>query len=98
MAASFGTNSAPTLPNACPSLRASEMAGVSVPAAVSGPRTAYHVLSVRSEFPASLKGDKRLAGRFRRHVESMRQEGLIQTGTIKTPARRYIDILKCANA
>ena len=37
---------------------ASIQAGVLVPAAVSGKRTSYHVLSVRPEFPATLKGDK----------------------------------------
>jgi len=48
--------------------------GIPVPAAMQGPRTAYLVLSLRAEFPASLKGStKPQRARFRRHIETLRQ-------------------------
>lgn len=57
-------------------LRASIAAGVTVPAAASGQRTAYLVLSVRKEFPKGLEGP---AGRrrFWRRVEELRAMGAV---------------------
>jgi hypothetical protein len=48
--------------------------GISIPAALQGPRTAFQVLSLRPEFPESLRGGGRAkSGRFRRHIETLRQ-------------------------
>ncbi len=49
-------------------------AGIVIPAAMQGPRTSYLVLSQRQEFPASLRGrDRAKTGRFRVHIEVLRQ-------------------------
>lgn len=54
-------------------------AGIVVPAALHGPRTIYAVLTIRPEFPESLRGtgagEKR---RLRRHIEELRQLHLIE--------------------
>jgi len=47
-----------------------------VPTAMQGPRTAFHVISIRPNFPKTLRG-KTAARRFRRHIEEMRQLHLI---------------------
>lgn len=44
-----------------------------VPAAVQGPRTAYHVLSQRAEFPDTMRSGKPAKRRFWRQIESLRQ-------------------------
>ena len=44
-----------------------------VPAAMQGPRTAHHVLSLRPEFPDSLRAGKPAVRRFRRQIEALRQ-------------------------
>lgn len=54
-------------------------ASLTVPAAMQGPSTAYLTLSLRPEFPASLKGpggQKRK--RFRRQIEELRQSRAIE--------------------
>ncbi len=59
------------------SIKACAEAGVTVPAALQGPRTAFHVLSVRPEFPASLKAGGAARRRFLRQLEGLRQLGAI---------------------
>lgn len=55
--------------------------GVSVPAAASGPRTAYHVLSAATEFPDTLKRrGKPERARFWRLIEFLRQSGALVPG------------------
>jgi len=55
-------------------MKACAAAGVIVPAALQGPRTAYLVLSQQPEFPASLRGKGRpKTARFLRHIENLRQ-------------------------
>ena len=55
------------------------VAGISVPAAMQGPRTAYLVLSLRPEFPDSLrKSNPATKGRFRRRIEELRQSRAIE--------------------
>jgi len=49
-----------------------------VPAAASGQRTAFHVLSARPEFPDSLRDGAAGRRRFWRHIEAMRQFGAIE--------------------
>src|SRR3989304_3986833 len=46
---------------------------VIVSAAMQGPQTAHHVLSLRPEFPDSLRAGKPAVRRFRRHIEALRQ-------------------------
>jgi hypothetical protein len=51
-----------------------EQAGIVVPTATQGKRTAFNVLSLRSEFPESSRGS---AGRFWGQIEALRQIRLI---------------------
>ena len=52
--------------------------GIEVPAAMSGPRTGYAVLSATPEFPDTLKrGGRASVRRFRRCIESLRQSGAL---------------------
>lgn len=62
-----------------------------VPAAMTGPRTALHVLSARPELPISLRSGKASARRFWRHVEEMRQLLLIEESTYRR-ANRHIAV------
>lgn len=55
---------------------------VSVPTAMTGPRTAYHVLSIRPEFPGSLRSGKASKPRFREQIERLRAMGAIVETTI----------------
>jgi len=56
--------------------------GISVPAASTGQRTAYHVLSAHAEFPESLKGPTGRT-RFKRMVEEMRHAGDIKVQAVR---------------
>jgi len=49
-----------------------------VPAAASGQRTAFHVLSARPEFPHSLRDGAAGRRRFWRHIEALRQFGSVE--------------------
>lgn len=53
-------------------IKACTDAAEGVPAAMTGPRTAFHVLKVRPDFPASLCIDRAGTRRFWRHVEELR--------------------------
>ena len=53
-------------------------AGIVVPAAMTGPRTAYHVLSARPDFPANMRDGRPSVRRFWREIEQMRQSRLIE--------------------
>ncbi len=44
-----------------------------VPAAAQGPRTAFHVLSIRPEFPENLRSGTPAKRRFWRHIEELRR-------------------------
>jgi hypothetical protein len=44
-----------------------------VPAAMSGPNTAFNVLTLRAEFPTTLRSGKPGRKRFWRHIEALRQ-------------------------
>ncbi len=48
-----------------------------VPAAMLGPRTAFHVLSLRPEFPETLRAGRAGIRRFRRQIEELRQSRTI---------------------
>lgn len=53
-------------------LRSAGAANVAVPAATTGPRTAYHVLSAQAGFPESLRAGRPSVRRFWRHLEALR--------------------------
>jgi hypothetical protein len=88
-------------------LLACATAGISVPAAMQGPRTAYFVLSERPEFPESLRGGTRpKTRRFARHVEALRQSRFITESSIRRSNRHLLATLdvtpegraECANS
>ncbi|MCC7487282.1 MAG: AAA family ATPase [Burkholderiales bacterium] len=64
--------------------------GVGVPAAMTGPRTAYHVLRERQELPATLRSGRDAARRFWRSIERLRQMGHIGDGTIRRSNRHAL--------
>jgi hypothetical protein len=70
-----------------------------VPAATTGNRTAYHVLSVRPEFdadrmPATAAGRKR----FWRQIEALRSMGEIRESSIRRKSRHSTAVLLLADA
>ncbi|WP_224982724.1 AAA family ATPase [Geomonas agri] len=64
-----------------------------VPAATSGQRTAYHVLSVQDEFPQSLLGGNTERKRFWKHVERLRAMGEITEDYITRADRHKVRVL-----
>lgn len=76
-------------------LRASIAAGVYVPAASTGGRTAFHVLSARPEFPAALKKGTAGKHRFWQHMESLQQSGIVKRKTHRTASRHAVEVFKC---
>ncbi len=61
-----------------------------VPAATTGPRTAFHVLSVRPEFPQSLLSGKPAIRRFWQQIERLRAMGAIEESSIRRSDRHYV--------
>ena len=74
-------------------LRAIQACG-SVPAATTGRRTAYHVLSAHPEFPESLRNGKASIRRFWRHIEELRAMGHVQESSIRRSDRHYVTTLE----
>jgi RecA-family ATPase len=66
-------------------LRGSLAAGVNVPVAQSGNRTAFHVLSARPEFPEPLRLGSAGRRRFWRRIEELRQSGDLKSASARTP-------------
>lgn len=67
---------------------ACKSAGLAVPAATTGRRTALHVLATMSSFPATLKADSGASRRrFWRHIEEMRANGIIREASIRRADR-----------
>lgn len=58
-------------------------AGIHVPAATTGRRTAFHVLSAQGGFPDSLRGGKPAVRRFWRHVEALRAMKHVNESSIR---------------
>lgn len=65
-------------------IREVEAMGDYVPAAMQGPRTAYHVLSAVDSFPETLKS-KRDRRRFWRHIETLRRIRKITESSMRRP-------------
>jgi hypothetical protein len=67
-----------------------------VPAATTGQRTAYHALSMRSEFPDTLKSGRAEKRRFWRHVEAMRHTGdIVEAEHRKPDGHKITQMLPC---
>ena len=74
-------------------IAASTDAGMPVPAAMQGPRTAYFVLSGRPEFPEALKGGHKAAKRrFARHIEALRQIRHLVEGSYRRSNRHTVAV------
>jgi RecA-family ATPase len=58
-------------------MRACAEAGIIVPAALQGPRTAHNVLVARAELPDSLRSGAYASRRFRARLEELRQIGAV---------------------
>lgn len=67
---------------------------VAVPAAMTGPRTALHVLAARPEFPESLRAGKPAARRFWRHVEELRHLLALSECSIRRSNRHLLACLE----
>jgi RecA-family ATPase len=65
-----------------------------VPAATTGPRTAYHVLSASGKLAGSLLGEKANKKRFWRHVEHLRSMRQIREGSIRRPCGHKTNTLE----
>jgi hypothetical protein len=73
-------------------IKACTAAGVDVPAATSGRRTAFNVLSVRPEFPESLRNSGSGSRVFWLRIEELRQMRLIREESIRRKNRHYRDV------
>lgn len=71
-------------------LRSAADAGIAVPAATTGRRTAFHVLSAQAAFPDSLRSGKPAVRRFWRHVEELRAMGFAGETSIRRSDRHYV--------
>lgn len=64
--------------------------GMNVPAAMTGPRTAFHVLIQRPEFPDTLRGSERAKSRrFWRQIETLRQMRHIAESSYRRTDNRH---------
>ena len=71
-------------------LRAARDANVAVPAATTGRRTAFHVLSAQPPFPDSLRIGKPSVRRFWRHLEELRAINQVNESHIRRADRHYV--------
>ena len=75
------------------SFLAAEVSANSVPSAMQGQRTAYHVLSVYPQFPATLKGPgASKLGRFREVIEDLRRIQHIKETAIRRSNRHLTNV------
>lgn len=74
-------------------MKACSEAGEAIPAATTGRRTAYHVLSARPGFPESMRDSKGSARRFWRQIEELRAMKQITEEEIRRKDRHYIRVL-----
>ncbi len=64
-----------------------------VPAAMQGPRTSFHVLSLRPEFPETLRAGSGAMRRFRRQIEELRQSRAIAESEYRRSNRHLAEQL-----
>jgi hypothetical protein len=78
-------------------MRVCAEAGIAVPAATTGRRTAYHVLAAQDAFPTALKAENNVSRRrFWALLEQMRAIGEVREERIRRSDRHYIMTLVCA--
>ena len=66
-------------------------ASIAVPAATTGRRTAYHVLSAQPDFPETLRGTP---GVFWRQIDKLRATGAVRDSSIRRADRHYVATLE----
>ena len=76
-------------------IRDADLGGDPIPAAFSGPRTAYTTAKVREGFPACLRS-KSGRPRFQDHVESLRASGAVRVETVRKSNRHLAEVLRAA--
>jgi RecA-family ATPase len=70
-------------------MKACTDAGTYVPAATTGPRTAFHVLSVQSVFADSMRSGRASVRRFWREIEHLRSIRHIEDSSIRRADRKH---------
>lgn len=65
-----------------------------IPAATTGQRTAWHVLSARPELPHTLRDGRTGRRKFWAHIESLRQMGIIREGCYRRKNRHGLATLE----
>lgn len=70
-------------------MRGCATAGIIVPAAMQGPRTAHNVLAMRPELPDSLRSGKDAGRRFRARLEELRHIPAFSEQEIRRGNRHY---------
>ena len=70
-------------------IKASHDSGYAVPAAVTGRRTAFHVLAAGTHLPDNLRRGKPGLRRFWRHVEQLRAMGHVEESSIRRADRHH---------
>jgi RecA-family ATPase len=65
-----------------------------IPAATTGQRTAWHVLSARSELPQSLRDGRDGRRKFWAHIEALRQMKIISEGSYRRSNRHVLATLE----
>lgn len=74
-------------------LRACAQSGIAVPAATTGRRTAYHVLTAQAVCSNSLRSGKAGVRRFWREIETLRAMGHVRDDSIRRADRHYTTAL-----
>lgn len=74
-------------------LRGCAVDSIVVPSAMTGPRTSYHVLAARPEFPATMRGGRPSVRRFWREIEQLRQSRLIEEADYRRKNRHAAEQL-----
>jgi RecA-family ATPase len=75
-------------------LKTCAAAGITVPAATTGRRTAYHVITAQSVCLDSMRSGKPSVRRFWRQIEEMRAMGHIRDSSIRRTDRHYVATLE----
>ncbi|MCU1717942.1 hypothetical protein [Pseudomonas sp. 5P_3.1_Bac2] len=68
-------------------LKVAHKADITVPAVMSGPSTALHVLEAFPEYPSELKRNRTGKERARAAITAFKREGRLVVDTFKTPSR-----------
>jgi len=74
-------------------MHACVVAGINIPAAMTGPRSAYNVLTQRPEFPHSLRAGKPGVRRFWSEIEALRQMHEVEESSYRRSNRHLVATL-----